>query len=66
MMIVVESGTGKLGQWITEERNFFEDYIAAFKEEPLMISDVAIMADTDNTGESATAYFGDIHFKAHP
>jgi hypothetical protein len=28
-----------------------------------MISGVAIMTDTDNTGESATAYYGDIIFK---
>jgi hypothetical protein len=28
-----------------------------------MISGVAIMTDTDNTGESATAYYGDILFK---
>jgi hypothetical protein len=28
-----------------------------------MISGIAIMTDTDNTGESATAYYGDIFFK---
>jgi hypothetical protein len=28
-----------------------------------MISGVAIMTDTDNTGESAVAYYGDIIFK---
>jgi hypothetical protein len=28
-----------------------------------MISSVAIMTDTDNTGGSATAYYGDILFK---
>jgi hypothetical protein len=27
-----------------------------------MISGVAIMTDTDNTGESATTYYGDILF----
>jgi hypothetical protein len=27
-----------------------------------MIKGVAIMTDTDNTGESATAYYGDIAF----
>jgi hypothetical protein len=29
-----------------------------------MISGVAIMTDTDNTGESATAYYGDILSKS--
>ncbi len=63
MMIVVESGPEKLNQWVTEERNVYEDYKQAFGEEPPMISGVAIMTDTDNTGESATAYYGDIVFK---
>jgi hypothetical protein len=61
-MIVVESGGEKLNQWVNEERNVYEDYIKAFGEEPPLISGVAIMTDTDNTGESATAYYGDIRF----
>ena len=28
-----------------------------------MISGVAIMTDTNNTGESATSYYGDIAFR---
>jgi hypothetical protein len=63
MMIVVESGEEKLNQWVNEERNVFEDYKKAFGEEPPMISGVAIMTDTDNTGEKAIAYYGDILFK---
>ena len=63
MMFVVESGSAKLNQWVNEERNVYEDYKKAFGEEPPMISGVAIMTDTDNTGESATAYYGDILFK---
>ena len=63
MMFVVESGSAKLNQWINEERNVYEDYKKAFGDEPPMISGVAIMTDTDNTGESAAAYYGDILFK---
>jgi hypothetical protein len=62
-MIVVESGPAKLNTWITEERNVYEDYKHVFGEEPPMISGVAIMTDTDNTGESAEAYYGDIVLK---
>ena len=61
-MIVVESGEAKLNQWVNEERNVYEDYKKAFGEESPMISGIAIMTDTDNTGESATAYYGDILF----
>jgi hypothetical protein len=66
MMVVVESGTANLNQWITEERNLAEDFKKAFNEPPLMISGVAIMTDTDNTKEQATAYYGDILFKRAP
>ena len=62
-MIVVESGAAKLNTWMTEERNVYDDYKRAFGAEPPMISGVAIMTDTDNTGESAEAYYGDIVFK---
>ena len=62
-MVVVESGTQKVGIWIDEERNIYEDYKKAFGEEPPMINGVAIMSDTDNTKEQATAYYGDIVFQ---
>ena len=63
MMIVIQSGEAKVGQWVTESRNVYEDYRKAFGEDPPLISGVAVMTDTDNTGESAVAYFGDIVFK---
>ncbi len=64
MMVAVESGADLLDQWVTEERNIYEDYKKLFGEEPPMISGVAIMTDTDNTGESAMAFYGDILFKS--
>lgn len=63
MMFVVESGERNLNQWLTEERNVYKDYLKAFEDEPPMISGVAIMTDTDDTGESTTAYYGDILFR---
>jgi hypothetical protein len=62
-MVVVESGPQKVGTWMDEERNIYEDYKRAFGEEPPMINGVAIMSDTDNTKERVTAYYGDIIFK---
>lgn len=62
-MIVTQSGSVKLNQWVTQERNIVDDYIQAFGEEPSKISGVAIMTDSDNTHESAVAYYGDIVFK---
>jgi len=63
MMFVVEGGEEKLQQWVTERRNVYADYKKAFGEAPTMISGVAIMTDTDNTQESAVAWYGDIVFK---
>jgi hypothetical protein len=62
-MVIVESGTQKVGIWVDEERNIYEDYRKAFGDEPPMINGVAIMSDTDNTKEQATAYYGDIVFQ---
>ena len=62
-MVVIESGVQKVGMWIDEERNIYEDYKKAFGEEPPLINGVAIMSDTDNTKEQATAYYGDIIFQ---
>ncbi len=60
MMIAVESGNAKAGQWVTVERDLIVDYQRAFGEAPPPIVGVAIMSDSDNTGESATAWFGDV------
>jgi hypothetical protein len=63
MMFVLQSGDAQLQQWVAETRNVYEDYKTAFGEEPPMINAVAIMTDTDNTGESAVAWYGDIEFR---
>jgi len=62
-MVVVESGATNLGRWREVERNVQADFRAAFGEEPPAISGVAVVTDTDNTGESASTLFGDIRFR---
>ncbi len=64
MMIVLQSGKEKVGRWVSESRNLVEDYRKAFGGDPPRISGVALMTDTDNTQESAVAWFGDIVIKA--
>ena len=60
MMIAVRSGPVETGRWLDERRNIYEDYKRAFGEEPPQVGAIAIMTDTDNTGESATAWYGPI------
>jgi len=62
-MIVVESGGAALGKWRDEMRNVYEDYRRAFGEDPPAVRSVGIMTDTDNTGGTARAFYGDIAFE---
>ncbi|GAB6145100.1 DUF3047 domain-containing protein [Desulfocicer niacini] len=64
MMVVVESGSAGLNTWVEEKQNILEDYRRLFGQEPPMISGIAIMTDTDNTGEAATTFYGDIIFSS--
>lgn len=66
MMIAVESGEARRGEWISEKRNVLEDYRNVFGEEPPNIQGIAIMTDTDNTGESAVAFYDDIVLQNTP
>lgn len=59
-MIAVESGAEHVGSWRTASRNIVDDYRQVFGGEPPAISGIAIMTDTDNTAEAATAWYGDI------
>lgn len=64
MMLAVESGPDKLGRWVEEQRNIAEDYKRLFGGEPGTVDAVAIMSDSDNSDQSATAWYGDIVFTA--
>jgi Protein of unknown function (DUF3047) len=61
-MVVAESGSARTGTWKLESQNVYEDYKRAFGAEPGRIKAIAIMTDTDNTGTSVEAYYGDIAF----
>ena len=60
VLVAVESGDEKAGTTVQEERNIYEDYKRIFGEEPPLLGGVAIMTDTDDTQDEATAWFGDI------
>ena len=65
-MVVLESGPDRAGQWVAERRDLAADYRDAFGERaPLHdASGVAAGNDTDQTGETATAWFGDFRLSA--
>ncbi len=57
LMIAVQSGDERVGEWVCEERNLYDDYRKHFGEEPPNISGIAVMTDTDNTGETVTSAY---------
>lgn len=69
-MIVVESGPQRAGQWVEARRDLEADFVAAFgpragKPVPA-ITGIAVGNDTDQTGEAATAWFGDFRLEGRP
>jgi len=55
-MIALQHGESRKGEWIEERVNILNDYRKAFGEDPPETAGIAIMSDSDNTGESSTAY----------
>lgn len=66
MMLPVRSGSTRVGKWVRERRNVRADYREAFGEAPPPVAGVALMTDTDHTGDSTQALYGDIVFRSAP
>ncbi len=62
MMIAVRSGTADASRWVQERRNVREDLKRLFGEDITHIDAVAVMSDSDNTGQTTSALYGDIYF----
>ncbi|CAG9257117.1 DUF3047 domain-containing protein [Paraburkholderia unamae] len=65
-MIVVSGQPGDAGQWQTLRRNVVQDYEKVFHEPPGRIIGYGLLTDTDNTGTTTRAWYGDIHFLPGP
>jgi hypothetical protein len=57
-LIALRRGREGLGQWQNEEVNVLEDYRRAFGVDPPRTATVAIMNDSDDTGERSVSYVG--------
>jgi hypothetical protein len=65
-MVVAESGAAHVGQWVEITRNVADDFSRAFGESAPRINGIALATDTDNTGASAVALYGDFRFESAP
>jgi hypothetical protein len=63
-MVVKRSGTAETGRWLEEEADILRDYRRAFGQEPPEKARIAVMNDSDNTGESALSYIDYIMISA--
>jgi Protein of unknown function (DUF3047) len=62
--LIVQSGSGSLGQWVSQRRDLVADYQRLFGDESEgkvpEVTGVSVSADSDNTKGKGLAYFGDI------
>ena len=65
-MVVLRSGAEGVGRWASEARDVAADFRAAFGVAAPAITGVAVSADTDQTHESVTAWFGDLRLGPRP
>jgi hypothetical protein len=63
-MIVLRSGAAGAGRWMAESRDVAADFREAFGHPAPAITGVALSADTDQTRERVTAWFGDVRLEA--
>lgn len=62
VMVAQRSGDAHAGRWVTESRNVLADAQRLLGPRYTHIDAIAIMTDTDDTGQQAVAYYGDIYF----
>ena len=64
---VVESGPGRVGQWLSYERNVVQDFVKVFGHTPPgHISSVGVLTDSDDLKNQVEAWYGDIGLFAGP
>lgn len=64
LMIAVRSGDAEVDSWVQEKRNVKTDFQYFLGRPVRYIDVVALMSDTDNSGASVSAEYGDIFFSS--
>jgi hypothetical protein len=64
--VVLQSGPDKLGQWVWETRNVYENYKKYFLEDPPTVGGLLLYINTQHTQSSAEIYYGEIFFSTNP
>ena len=64
MMVAMDTAEAAAGTWRTHRRDVRADFLRLFGMEVEEIEGIAVMTDTDNCGQSARAWYGEMAF--HP
>ena len=65
-VVVLESGSSKLREWVWEEVDAYEDYKRLFGGEPRPVKYLAVITDSDNTRSPVIADYDDFAFLIGP
>ncbi|MDQ6988886.1 MAG: DUF3047 domain-containing protein [Mariprofundaceae bacterium] len=65
-MFAVESGQSTADTWLYYQRNVRQDLSRLLGKDVRYIDAIAIMTDSDNSGQQATTFYGDIYFSSAP
>jgi len=61
--VVVQSGTARLGQWVTEQRNVVDDFRKIYGEAPDNPGAISVAIDSNDTHSTAESLIGEILVK---
>ena len=65
--VVLRSGVGEVGKWITETRNVAEDFKRIYGQEPGELAEaISISIDSNDTHDRAECFVGEISFRKQP
>ena len=56
VMFLKRKGAARVGEWVEEETDVLADYRQAFGKDPPRTARLAVMNDSDNTGEKAVSF----------
>ena len=59
VVVVLRSGSSKVGEWFREIASFYEDYKNLFGEEPGKVQGIGILSSSDLTKSLAIADYDD-------
>ncbi|WP_460255068.1 DUF3047 domain-containing protein [Acidiphilium sp. MT5] len=62
-IVALEQGSGKVGDWVSEQRNVRADLARAFGGHRQVIGAIAVMSDCDDSHNHGQAWYGDISLK---